>query len=1509
MNKLRILKKSKGKWICVLVAGVSTAMGSTHYVQKVNAQEAPLIESTTVLETTESTTMTTESVEMTAEEAVTADLSTTTLSESPVISTEVVAITANETVEAIEATTTLEEVATTIEAVTQSTEVETAATALPVVAEETLTPNVDNNNLTIGYNPRFGQYVSATDFGADITGQTDSLKAIKDALDFANANGYAVKLEGLLKISNQIKIDKGTYGNIQALFGDGSANTQVMFDKPQDGVFDSESNTTDTRDYAGILIDGVDNVTIANLAVKYTNPDFYRAANPYFGKVNGIQVNNSSNVTIDSVEVTGANRAGIVFTNTDAYKINPTSPHKTSYANTIARGEMSTTDPTLPIGKGNKVINSYLHHNRVAGVLFKFQRDFLVENNTLSYNGHPHDGGTGYGAASEAGSYNYGITFRNNTTQSNYRKGLDIHDGDHILIENNNLYGDRLHGIAVYNRAYIMTDVTIRNNNIVSNPSFRDFKNDNPKYTYNNYAGIQLMTNTTFKKWPTSVVQPGKYIIENNQISDIDIVGDHFQTFGIEFRSYEHTNDYHVSIKNNTISGKSTKMGIGIINNSKSRLGEMGLGTGSIDILNNTITFDEYGTYAAPIYLEETNSPKTLRGVVNINDNTIIARKGIYGIANGIYAYGNPKTMSALGNKIILNGHINRPDRPTIALMNLNPDSANKTLTFVTNNNIYSAESNYKRIMVDWVKVTNTLPVICDNYQDGRELNEQGCSILSTNQVESVATSELIREIRSDNSLPVGYREVVQTGTAEIIKTIYEVLMKDGQEVSRRILSQVVEVPPVTEIVLIGTGEVTKLTQTEDIYQDFEVKVVQNPNLPTDHRKVLVEGERGHSKREIEVTYINGKETERNTLSETPIIRVRDQIVEVGTGIVTKELVTVTETINFEDEIEVDKLKTNDYILKIRDGENGSADNVYEVTYLNGQEVGRVFVSKTITKDPINSLTIRGIGEVVRTEKQITETVEEFTREIRNDETKPVGYTEIIKLGQNGTIVREYLLSYDQDGNELKRELISEVKNPVPITEITVVGTNESNEYRETVSELINFNTIYREDNTKNVGYYEILEHGSNGMINRTYLIMYKDGQEDSRVLIDEEVAVESKPQIIIIGTKGAGKVTTESEEVEFDVPFNEKFIENNNLFVEESYVQKVGVLGKSKRSIIKKFIDGELVSETSDTVEVLYPPIDQVTVRGTLLVKEAFETLETLIPFEEKIVQDPTQPVGYENITQNGKNGTITRKYKVILGAKGEISREVVEEIIVDSIPLIKTIGTQRAIVEERVEQIEENIDFINKTKQIDNVPEFHQVILQSGIKGKQLLTYNVTYVDGVEVERKLIKTETIVQPQDEIIGIGTGVIEERETEEIVTIPTNSRMELSPDLAKGTFKILQEGKEGTITYRYRLIYKDGKLIDKILISETTINSIEEIVLVGTKVIESDDSNDKEGDYSLIEENNEMVESSRKVLVSPATILPKTGEEKVSYYSMLITLLFTSGLLILLKEFGWREEK
>lgn len=256
----------------------------------------------------------------------------------------------------------------------------------------------------------------------------------------------------------------------------------------------------------------------------------------------------------------------------------------------------------------------------IDGIQFSYQTNILIEGTTTSENGHKLNGSTGYGFASESGSYNNGIVFRNNTSTYNYRKGLDIHDGDRILIENNVSYGDRLLGISVYNRNFKMENVIIRNNIITQDKTNRLAKDDlkvDGKFThghdYLQYEAIHLQTNEKSQDL-SEMGSVGYFEISNNRIQNLDSSGrtatnQDYNTNAILVRMQEPYLNYVLNIKNNQITGHSANDILKMINSSNdnikgtSTLSEtnkfangLGYGSGSINISGNKVELDElYG--------------------------------------------------------------------------------------------------------------------------------------------------------------------------------------------------------------------------------------------------------------------------------------------------------------------------------------------------------------------------------------------------------------------------------------------------------------------------------------------------------------------------------------------------------------------------------------------------------------------------------------------------------------------------------------------------------------------------------------------------------------------------------------------------------------------------------------------------------------------------------------------------------------------------------------------------
>lgn len=391
-----------------------------------------------------------------------------------------------------------------------------------------------------------------------------------------------------------------------------------------------------------------------------------------------------------------------------------------------------------------------MHHNRVAGVMLGYQKNFLGENNHLAWNGHENDGGTGYGMAAMAGSYNYGVTYRGNTTDHNYRKGLDIHDGNNITIENNTLNGDRLYGIAAYNRQFSMSNVKIANNHIIQDPEFRLYNDDDLGKHYHMYSGIQVQTNTQLKDLHTA--DKGYFDISNNKIDNLTLYENNIQTYGIEFRNHEPNMDYVLNITNNEITGDSTKYIAAIINDTYDYVHKHnGVGTGTINISDNKATIGTMAAGAVPFYIEEKhiNGDTEPHGTVVMNNNDISVTNESNGYREIAAINSNAKEFNITNNHFDWHGKMDKP------LFEINSNHKSATLNVINNDIDFEGAGLSK----DWFKTGNINDIYSANntgndklLHGSQNLDEQGTKALK--HVDSLL-SDISDSITYDSEQPV----------------------------------------------------------------------------------------------------------------------------------------------------------------------------------------------------------------------------------------------------------------------------------------------------------------------------------------------------------------------------------------------------------------------------------------------------------------------------------------------------------------------------------------------------------------------------------------------------------------------------------------------------------------------------------------------------------------------------------------------------------------------------------
>ena len=105
-------------------------------------------------------------------------------------------------------------------------------------------------------------------------------------------------------------------------------------------------------------------------------------------------------------------------------------------------------------------------------------------------------------------------------------------------------------------------------------------------------------------------------------------------------------------------------------------------------------------------------------------------------------------------------------------------------------------------------------------------------------------------------------------------------------------------------------------------------------------------------------------------------------------------------------------------------------------------------------------------------------------------------------------------IQFDESIDEIYPSLDSEIQSNM---EITIVDVEVKT---ITEQQTLNFNTVIENDDSLFKGQQKVKSNGKNGLKEVEYQIIYKDGQEYSKDIINEKVISEPQNEIIIKGTK-----------------------------------------------------------------------------------------------------------------------------------------------------------------------------------------------------------------------------------------------------------------------------------------------------------------------------------------------------------------------------------------------------
>lgn len=299
--------------------------------------------------------------------------------------------------------------------------------------------------------------------------------------------------------------------------------------------------------------------------------------------------------------------------------------------------------------------------------------------------------------------------------------------------------------------------------------------------------------------------------------------------------------------------------------------------------------------------------------------------------------------------------------------------------------------------------------------------------------------------------------------------------------------------------------EVKTETIKEDI--DFETIKEDDDSLEKGKTKVKQEGQKGSKEVEYEVTYTDGKETNREPTGEENIIKEPvNKIILKGTKNSKPEAPNKGESSKKPSKPTKEDLIDGIYLK----------DGVYELNYTvdhDGDDFSKHFIQPatlTVKNDKtqlkFKHKDIGFINEIALPNGQVNivnEDQEEQTRvvsfDIKNNLSETVNMSLKMVYGMTHPVNLNFDLDFVKDDNKEKSK-----------TEI------------KTETEKIKFETVKKKDDSLEKGKTKVKQKGQKGSKEIEYKVTYKNGEEiDREPTGEEKIIKEPVDKIVLVGTKG----------------------------------------------------------------------------------------------------------------------------------------------------------------------------------------------------------------------------------------------------------------------------------------------------------------------------------------------------------------------------------------------------
>ena len=436
----------------------------------------------------------------------------------------------------------------------------------------------------------------------------------------------------------------------------------------------------------------------------------------------------------------------------------------------------------------------------------------------------------------------------------------------------------------------------------------------------------------------------------------------------------------------------------------------------------------------------------------------------------------------------------------------------------------------------------------------------------------------------------------------------------------------------------------------------------------------------------------------------------------------------------------------------------------------------------------------------------------------------------------------------------------------------------------ETETMDIDFGYEVVQDANLDKGQKEIVTPGKKGTLTITYTVEYRDGvrQANTRKEKSRKRTVEPINQVEREGTRDV--VTTENVKEVEDIPFEKKTEETDQLDKGKTQLKTEGKKGVLTKTYRYKVINGLRDEATKELVssEVTVEPVAEVTLVGTRPVVTTQEiSEESEIPYGTQTQQNANLAKGVKNTVRPGVKGKKKVTYTITLTDGVQTDKQVKNtEILTPAVDEIIEVGTkEEPVVPERTRH--ENVrtetvafDIVNKDS--DQLDLGQTQIETEGTPGVRTITEEwYADKDGIEIPgtRKVIGNAVTTQPVARVVLHGVKPVKRTRTE-TKEIDFKTVRKEDPTLAKGETKTETQGVKGqeTITYEY-LEGKDGLVAgsEKEVKRETTVQPVDEVILVGTKEEASSESSSESSSSSAASSASSSESSSSSVASSESS--------------------------------------